>query len=110
MRKADERGDDLSATRSFIYLAETLSAMGTYMQDKAGCLMSITNAVSTAAASIIKIEYTVKGDRIVERLTDADVYAICIRGYKRRQRKQASKDLRFIRFTSLDEMAASGAK
>lgn len=96
-RKAEERCDGLSST-NFIYLTETLSAIATYIQDKAGRLVSISNK-----SAVIETEYETaqRGDRIFERLTDADVYSLCIRGHKRRQKRQISNDLRFTRFSSV---------
>jgi len=103
-RKAVESCDYLSATRKFIYLGEILSAIGMYIADKAGHLLTLSNMASTETTPVIDIEYTtVQGDRMVEHLTDADVYALCIRGYKRRQRKQSANDVRFTRFSSLQE-------
>jgi len=41
-RKARERNDYLSATRSFIYLPEILSSIASYVQDKEASLISNT--------------------------------------------------------------------
>ena len=102
-REAEERCDHLSATRKFIYLSEILSVIGTYIADKTGHLLILSNIASTEARPIIDIEYmTIQGDRMVEHLTATDVYALCIQNYKRRQR-QATNDIRFTRFSSLHE-------
>ena len=102
-RKAEERCDYLSASRKFIYLSEMLSAIGTYVADKTGQLLTLSNIASTETTAVIDIEYeTIQGDRMVEHLTAADVYALCIQSYKRRQR-QATNDIRFTRFSSLQE-------
>ena len=102
-RKAEERCDYLSGTRKFIYLSEMLSAIGTYVADKTGQLLTLSNIASTETTAVIDIEYeTIQGDRMVEHLTAADVYALCIQSYKRRQR-QAANDIRFTRFSSLQE-------
>jgi hypothetical protein len=97
-RKAEERCDDLSITTNFIYLTETLSAIATYIQDKAGHLVSISNK-----SAVIETEYEAAQRRgcILERLTDADVYSLCIRSHKRRQKRQISNALRFTRFSSV---------
>jgi hypothetical protein len=102
-RNAEERCDHLSATRKFIYLSEILSAIATYVADKTGHLLTLSNTASGETTPVIDIEYmTIQGDRMVEHLTAADVYALCIQSYKRRQR-QATNDIRFTRFSSLQE-------
>ena len=97
-RNAEERCDDLSSTSNFIHLSETLSAIATYIQDRAGRLVSISKK-----SAVIETEYEAaqRGDRILERLTDADVYSLCIIGHKRRQKRRISNDLRFTRFSSV---------
>src|SRR5688572_32474796 len=49
-RKARERNDYLSATRSFIYLSKILSSIGTHVHDKQARL-------STGTVRVIDIEY-----------------------------------------------------
>ena len=101
-RKAAESNDYLFRTRSFIYRSEILSAIGTYVEDKGGRLVSISNLRSTEPAPIIDITYDVLvSGQIIERFTEVDIYALCVRGHKRRQRREASRDIRFTRFSSL---------
>ena len=101
-RKARERNDYLSATRSFIYLPEILSSIASYVQDKEASLLTISNIESTEAISVIDIEYqTLHGDRISDRLMNSTVYELCVREHKRRARRQKLTDDRFTRFTSL---------
>ena len=101
-RKAHEQRNYLSATRSFIYLTEILSAIEIYVTDKGSRLLSVSNTASTEAMPVIDIEYeTVGRERTFERLTDSEIYAICVRGHKRRGRTLNLHDLRFTRFSSL---------
>ena len=101
-RKARERNDYLSTTRNFIYLSKILSSIGTYVGDKEARLLSLSNIASTEAMPVIDIEYeTVQGDRTFERLTDADVYALCVRDHKRRGRRPSLNNTRYTRFSSL---------
>ncbi len=101
-RKARERNDYLSATQKFIYLSKILSSIGTYVGDKAARLWTFSNLASTKTMPVIDIEYeTVQGDRTFERLTDSDVYALCVRDHKRKGRKPALNDNRYSRFSSL---------
>lgn len=103
-RKARERSDYLSATRSFIYLSEILSAIGTYVSEKGGCLLTLSNNASTETMPVIDIEYeTVQRERKFERLTNSDIYALCVRDHKRRGRKPDSNETRYTRFSSLPE-------
>ena len=103
-RKAREGNDYLSATRSFIYLSKILSSIGTYVGDKGARLLSLSNIASTGTVHVIDIEYdTAQSDRMFERLTDSDVYALCVRDHKRRVRRTSLSDTRYTRFTSLQE-------
>jgi len=96
-RKARERNDYLSATRSFIYLSKILSSIGTHVHDKQARL-------STGTVRVIDIEYeTAQSDRVFERLTDSDVYALCVRDHKRRVRRPSLSNTRYTRFSSLQE-------
>ena len=95
-RKARERNDYLSATRKFIYLSKILSSIETYVSDKSARLLSLSNLASTQTMHVIDIEYeTVQGDRTIERLTDSDVYALCVRDHKRRGRRPTLNDNRY---------------
>ena len=97
-----EGSEHLCATRSFIYLSQILSAIGIYVADKGGSLVSLSNTGSAGSRAVIDVEYEVSGsDRKSERLTDADVYALCIRGHKRREKRRSTTDLRYTRFSSL---------
>jgi len=101
-RKARERNDYLSATRSFIYLPEILSSIASYVQDKEASLLTISNIESTEAISLIDIEYeTLHGDKMSDRLMTSTVYELCVREHKRRARRQNLTDDRFTRFSSL---------
>ena len=101
-RKARERNDYLSATRSFIYLPEILSSIAFYVQDKEASLLTVSNIKSTDGISFIDIEYqTLHGDRMSDRLMNSTVYELCVREHKRRARRQNSTDDRFTRFSSL---------
>ena len=101
-RKAQERNDYLSATRSFIYLPDILSSIASYVQDKAALLLTISNIESTEAITVIDIEYeTLHGDRMFDRLMNSTVYELCVREHKRRARRQNLTDDRFTRFSSL---------
>ena len=101
-RKARERNDYLSATRSFIYLPEILSSIASYVQDKEASLLTISNIGSTEAISVIDIEYeTLHGNRMSDRLMTSTVYELCVREHKRRARRQNLTDDRFTRFSSL---------
>jgi hypothetical protein len=103
-RKARERNDYLSATRSFIYLSKILSSIGTHVSDKRARLLSLSNIASTGTVPVIDIEYeTAQSDRVFERLTDSDVYALCVRDHKRRVRRPSLSDTRYTRFSSLQE-------
>jgi len=103
-RKARERNDYLSATRSFIYLSKILSSIGTYVGDKGANLLSLSNIASTESMPVIDIEYeTVQSDRMFERLTDSDVYALCVKDHKRKGRRPGLNDTRYSRFSSLQE-------
>ena len=105
-RKAQESSDYLSATRSFIYMSEMLAAIGTYVETKEGRLVSVSNTASSEAAPVIDIEYdTARGDRIFQRLSGGDVYALSVRKHKRKQQSQARNELRFSRFSSMPECA-----
>jgi hypothetical protein len=100
-RKAAEGSDYHFRSRSFIYRSEILFALGTYVEDRDGSLVSVSNLGSTDTAPIIDITYDVLlSGQIVEHLTDPDIYALCVRGHKRRQR-EATSDIRFTRFSSL---------
>lgn len=100
-RKAQERGDHLSARTSFIYEAEILPAIAAYVIGKDGELLSLTNTASSGSERVVDVEYeTQSGERAVERLTDADVYALCVRAHKRRQREQIAQS-RFTRCSSV---------
>jgi hypothetical protein len=102
-RKACERGDHLSARTSFIHLPEILPAIADYVEARGAQLLSLSNAASTETDRVIDIEYeTNDGDSITERLTGADVYALCVRGHKRRQREKIAQS-RFTRFSTLLE-------
>jgi hypothetical protein len=101
-RKARERNDYLSATRKFIYLSKILSSIGTYVGDKSARLLSLSNLASTQTMRVIDIEYeTVLGNLTFERLTDSEVYALCVRDHKRRGRRPTLNDNRYRRFSSL---------
>lgn len=103
-RKARERSDYLSATRSFIYLSEILSAIGTHVSDKGARLLSLSNNASTETMPVIDVEYeTAQSERMFERLTSSDIYALCVRDHKRRGRKPNLNDIRYTRFSSLQE-------
>ena len=103
-RKAGERSAYLSAPRSFIYLSEILSAIRTHVSDKGARLLSLSNNASTEAMPVIDIEYeTVQSERMFERLTSSDVYALCVRNHKRRGRRPNLNDTRYTRFSSLQE-------
>ena len=105
-RKARERSDYLSATRSFIYSSEILSSVGTYVSDKGGHVLSISNTSSTESMPVIDIEYeTAQRERKFERLTDSDIYALCVRYHKRRGRKPSLNEVRYTRFSTLQERA-----
>lgn len=105
-RKALEQSDYLSATRSFIYLSEILSSVATYVGDKGGRLLSLSNNASTETMPVIDVEYeTVHSERMFERLTGSAIYSLCVRNHKRRRRKQESNAHRFTRFSSLQERA-----
>lgn len=106
-RKARERGDHLSATRSFIYLSEILSSIGTYVGDKGAHLLTLSNIASTETMPVIDIEYEmVQSDRMFERLTSSAIYALCVRDHKRRGRRSNLNDNRYTRFSSLQERAS----
>jgi hypothetical protein len=101
-RKARERNDYLSATRSFNYLPEILSSIASYVQDKEASLLTISNIESTEAISVIDIEYeTLHGDRMSDRLMNSAIYELCVREHKRRARRRNLVDDRFMRFSSL---------
>ena len=101
-RKARERSDYLSATRSFIYLSKILSSIGTHVSDKGARLLSLSNTASTATMPVIDIEYeTVQSERRFERLTDSDIYALCVKDHKRGGRKPNLDNIRYNRFSSL---------
>jgi hypothetical protein len=102
-RKAREGNDYLSATRSFIYLAKILSSIGTYVGDKGARLVRLSNLASTETMPVIDVEYEVLSDRTFERLTDSDIYALCVRDHKRRGRRPGLNDARYTRFSSLQE-------
>ena len=107
-RKSRERNDYLSATRSFFYLARILSSIGTYVGDKGGRLLSVANVASTETVPVIDIEYeTVQNERKFERLTDSDVYALCVRDHKRRGKKPDVSASRYTRFSSLQERSSA---
>jgi hypothetical protein len=98
--------DHLSATRSFIYLAEILSAVGVYVGDRRGSLLSLSNMASSESRAVIDIEYeTTQGERKSERLADADIYSLCIRRHKRREKRAGSNEMRYTRFSSLPARA-----
>lgn len=102
-RKACERGDHLSARTSFIYTTEILPAIAAYVTAKEAVLLSLSNTASTNFERILDIEYeTKRGEQVVERLTDSDVYALCVGAHKRRQREKIVQS-RFTRFSSLLE-------
>jgi hypothetical protein len=101
-RKAREQNDCLSAIRNFKYMSKILSSIGTYVGDKAARLLSLSNIASTETMPVIDIEYeTVQGNRTFERLTDSDVYALCVRDHKRSGRRLALNDNRYSLFSSL---------
>lgn len=103
-RKAGERGDDLSAIKSFISLAEILSAIGTYVSDKGARLFGVSNIASTDNMPLIDMEYeTVHGDRMFDRLTGSGIFALCVRDHKRRGRRLDLNRNRYTRFSSLAE-------
>lgn len=109
-RKARERNDYLSATRNFIYVSEIFSAIGTYVSEKGGFLLTLSNTRSTETTPVIDIEYeTVQRERKFERLTNSDIYALCVRDHKRRGRKPDSNDTRYTRFSSLPKGESPGA-
>ena len=106
-RKAKERNDCLSGTRSFIYLPEILWSLENYVHDKGARLLSVSNIASTETMPLIDIEYeTVQGDLAVDRLRSAAIYALCVRDHKRRRRRQDLNDNRYTRFSSLQEKAS----
>jgi len=106
-RKARERNDCLSGTRSLIYLPEILLSLENYVHEKGGRLLSVSNIASTETMPLIDIEYeTVQGDLACDRLTSAAIYALCVRDHKRRGRKQDLNDNRYTRFSSLQEKAS----
>jgi len=103
-RKARERCDFLSATRNFIYLSKIFSSIGAYVGEKGAQLLSLSNVASTESMPVIDIEYeTVEGERGHERLTDAEVYTLCVRNHKRTGKKENLNGLRYTRFSSLQE-------
>jgi hypothetical protein len=107
-RKSAESSDYLAATRRLIYLSQILAAVGSYVEDKAGRLLSIANTASGDSTCVIDIQYeTMQARAVSERLMDADVYALCIREHKRNQRRQVWNDIRFHRFSSLIEADAT---
>lgn len=109
-RKARERGDDLSATRSFIYLSEILSSIATYVGNNGAHLLTLSNIASTETMPVIDIEYErVQSDRMFERLTSSAIYALCVRDHKRRGRRPDLNDNRYTRFSSLQERASGFA-
>jgi hypothetical protein len=102
--KARERCEFLSATRNFIYLSKILSSIEIYVGDKGGHLTDLSNTASTEASPVIDIEYeTLQGEHLCERLTDADVYALCVRNHKRTGRERSLNGMRFTRFSALQE-------
>jgi hypothetical protein len=101
-RKARERSGYVSATRNFIYLPEILSSVASYVQDREASLLTIANVQSTAAFTVIDIEYkTLHGERMSDRLLNSTVYELCVREHKRRATRQTSIDGRLTRFSSL---------
>lgn len=106
-RKASERGDHLPAKTSFIYLPDILAAIAANVNKKGGELLTLSNAGSTETDRIIEVEYEARHqEHIVERLTRADVYALCIRAHKQRQRERIASS-KFTRFSSLPETSAA---
>ena len=103
-RKARERNDCLSGTRSFIYLPEILLSLENYVHDKGARLLSVSNIASTETMPLIDIEYeTLQRDRVFDRFMMPAIYALCVRDHKRRGRRQDLNDKRYTRFSSLQE-------
>ncbi len=101
-RKARERNDHLSATRSFIYLSQILSSIGTHVGDKGGSLLSLSNIASTETVPVIDIEYeTVQSDQslsVSRTLTFTDSVLKITSG---EEEGQGLNDNRYSRFSSL---------
>ena len=103
-RKARERNDLLSVTRSFANLSEILPAIETYVRDKGAGLLTVSNLSSTDNVALIEIQYeTMENDRVVELLSGTAIHALCVRAYKRESQRRNPDDSRYTRFSSLQD-------
>lgn len=97
-----KNNDCLSAARDFSSLAETLSAIGSYVTKKQGRLISVSNTASTPTIPIIIVKYaSLESDSVVEIFKGSAIYELCISAYKA---SSPQTDPRYTRFSYLSDI------
>lgn len=85
-----ERGqkrEEIAPSGDFFTLAQTLRAIGGYIDKKGGRFFRISNNEFRGGEAFFKIEYeTAEGNRVVDDRVGAAVYDICVSMYKLRGR------------------------
>jgi hypothetical protein len=83
-----ERGqkrEELLPSADFFTLAQTLRAIGGYVDRKGGRLVRLSNNESNSGEASYRIEYdSAEGSRVVEARNSAAIYDICVTMYKLR--------------------------
>lgn len=89
-----ERGqkrEDIPPAGDFFTLAQTLRAIGGYIDKKGGRFFRISNNEFNGGEACFKIEYeTAEGTRVVDDRIGAAVYDICVSMYKLRGRARTT--------------------
>jgi hypothetical protein len=83
-----ERGkkrEESSPNADFFTLAQTLRAIGGYIDRKGGRLLRVSNNEPNGSEAFYRIEYeSAEGERVVEDRNGAGIYDICVTMYKLR--------------------------
>jgi hypothetical protein len=83
-----ERGqkrEELPPSADFFAIAQTLRAIGAYIDRKGGHLLRLSNNEHTGGEASYCIEYkSAQGNRVVEARNNAAIYDICVTMYKLR--------------------------
>lgn len=94
----------LSAARDFSSLAETLSAIGSYITKRQGRLISVSNTASTPTIPIIIVKYaSLESDPVVEIFKGSAIYELCVSAYKASLPRTDPRHTRFSYLSDIDQ-------
>lgn len=99
-----KKDDCLSGARDFSSLAETLSAIGSYVTKKQGRLISVSNTASTPTIPIVIVKYvSLESDPVVEIFKGSAIYELCVSVYKASLPRTDPHHTRFSYLSDLDQ-------